>query len=53
MPMVNAYSSGNKRANIAGKNRPEFLTSFAIILHINLCGFYPQIINDLPAVNAM
>jgi hypothetical protein len=50
MPMVNAYSYGNKRAAIAGKNSPEILTSYAIILRLILCAFYRLIINGFQTI---
>jgi hypothetical protein len=47
MPMVNAYSYGNKRAPIAGQNSPEILTDQQTILRLILCAFYSLIINGL------
>jgi len=45
--MVNAYSSGNKRAAIAGKNSPEILTDQQIILRLILDVFFSLMINGL------
>jgi hypothetical protein len=53
MPMVNAYSSGNKRAAIAGKNTPEILTDQQTILCIISGGFYSLIINGLQTLRIM
>jgi hypothetical protein len=37
-------------AAIADQNSPENLTSYALILRLISGGFYPQIINGLPAL---